>query len=370
MSVKIITRASDLAPFAAQWNALAAPFRTPVLSYEWVRTAAEISEQHGNVHVVLILEDEALVAAAALIAPRGGLSPALEFLGNPFCKLHEPCGFLYRDEAALAALLNAVIALGKPLKLDKLPNTPTIVEAFAGARRRTLSPSPKSARSLFVPREGEWAAFEASMSKSSRETLRRKRKQAEKFGPISFQNYAPDEAEFPALLKELIRIEASGWKGAAGTAIASNPYQRQFFETYGAAAAKLGIARVFVMRIGEEVAAVRLAIEYLNCLWELKIGFNDAFSKCSPGQVLTHETLRYVFEHGLDGHEFLGADEAWERVWTDTAREYLSFRLYPYSIAGLAGLGEHVGQAAWARARRALAKRAAPAASPAAPAEA
>ena len=365
MSVNIITRASELAPFAARWNALAAAFRTPVLSYEWVRSAAEISEQHGDLHIVLLFEGEALIAAAALIAPRGGFSPALEFLGNPFCKLHEPCGFLYRDEAALALLLNAVIALGKPLKLDKLPRTPAVAHAFAHARRRTFSPSPKIARSLFVPREGEWALFEASMSKSSRETLRRKRKQAEKLGPITFQSYAPDEAELPALLQDLIRIEGSGWKGAAGTAIASNPHQRRFFEIYGAVAAKLGIVRVFVMRIGEEVAAVRLAIEYLNCLWELKIGFNDAFSKCSPGQVLTHETLRYVFEHGLDGHEFLGADEAWERVWTDTAREYLSFRLYPYTLAGIAGLGEHVGQAALARVRRALAKRPAAAKPPA-----
>ncbi len=93
------------------------------------------------------------------------------------------------------------------------------------------------------------------------------------------------------------------------------------------------------MRINGEVAAERLAVEHAGRLWELKIGYNEKFRRCAPGLLLTHETLRYVFERGLKAYEFLGHEEDWERIWAaDNVHRYVSFRLYPLSVGGSLGL--------------------------------
>ena len=61
--------------------------------------------------------------------------------------------------------------------------------------------------------------------------------------------------------------------------------------------------------VDDTLAAVRMAVEVENTLWELKIGYDEQFAKWSPGVVLTHETIRHAFEHGLSGLEFLGRAE-------------------------------------------------------------
>jgi hypothetical protein len=57
----------------------------------------------------------------------------------------------------------------------------------------------------------------------------------------------------------------------------------------------------------------------------------------SPGIHLTHETLRWASEHGLEGCEFLGSEEDWQHTWPVEVHPYCSIVLYPWTLHGVLG---------------------------------
>ena len=89
------------------------------------------------------------------------------------------------------------------------------------------------------------------------------------------------------------------------------------------------------MRIGGKTVAMQIAIEASDRLWLLKIGYDEAYAKCSPGMLLMLETLQYAARKGLASYEFLGAAKDWTRRWTKTERNNVTIRIYPYTVKGL-----------------------------------
>ena len=61
---------------------------------------------------------------------------------------------------------------------------------------------------------------------------------------------------------------------------------------------------------------MQMAVEDGGGLWLLKIGYDRAYGRCSPGMLLMRETIRYAAEAGLGRYEFLGCSATWTRVWT------------------------------------------------------
>ena len=184
------------------------------------------------------------------------------------------------------------------------------------------------------------------MSKQSRTYIRRKRKAAEREGAVRVEVVAPLEAEVERHLAEFIRVEGAGWKSREGTSLQRDARMRRFCTGYAKAAARKAMLRMFFLRLGQHTVAARMAVEYGGRLWELKIGYDEKFSACSPGILLTHETLRWACEHRLIAHEFLGSAEPWQRWWPLELRHYQNVRLYPFSVAGCVALWQDAGRLA------------------------
>jgi CelD/BcsL family acetyltransferase involved in cellulose biosynthesis len=70
-------------------------------------------------------------------------------------------------------------------------------------------------------------------------------------------------------------------------------------------------------------------------LFLLRIGYDETFKNCSPGNLLRVESIRYATERGLRSYEFLGSDAAWTYTWTKTVRPMVSLEAYPASVRGL-----------------------------------
>src|SRR5205807_9829190 len=90
-----------------------------------------------------------------------------------------------------------------------------------------------------------------------------------------------------------------------------------------------------------------LGVESEGRFWLHKIGYDEAFAKCSPGMLLLRDTIRYAASRGLRSYEFLGAAEAWIRPWTDQLRRCVSIRAYPAGATGIAAFIADVLRAAW-----------------------
>ena len=122
---------------------------------------------------------------------------------------------------------------------------------------------------------------------------RRERKLINEHGAVfsclsSWQDVAP-------LLPRIYDVEASGWKGREGTAIKQRPETLNFYDTCVRHWAESNLLRLFTLSIRDEIAAFQINVLHGGVLTQLKVGYEEKFSKLSPGQVLQLQLLRWAF---------------------------------------------------------------------------
>lgn len=332
---------SDPAAFAAlkdDWNTLADRFATPLHRFEWFEAGWNAFGEGRKLATFVVRDGERVRAIAPLMVERASGFPRLIVIGN---ETAEPNAILYADDESLAALTNGIMRHRVPLWLNRVRDDSSemrSLQSATGARRGPFFANPRNTATARISVVEPWADFEKRMTAQSRQTLRRKLRMAERSGSVRLEVVAPDLASVDNQLQQVFEVESGGWKGRNGTAILSDPQIHRFYSEYGRKAAELGILRLHLLWVDDTLAAVRMAVEVENTLWELKIGYDEQFAKWSPGVVLTHETIRHAFEHGLSGLEFLGRAEYWQRHWPVETEACSAIRYYPLSISSIAAL--------------------------------
>ena len=324
MPARVLTTLDELDAVADLWPDEAAG--SPAQRFAWVRACAEALAD--ELHVVA-LED---LRAVAPMARRAG---ALELLGAR--DLYEPGDFIYADEEALEELTRELLDLKRPIVVHRTWADSPVEKALRRALR---------GRGLVLRREaGETpvlhlapAAVEDRFNSRRRGDIRRARRRAEELGSVSVEVLSPSPGEVGPLLDEIVAVEGAGWKGVRGTALSQDPRRRRFFDEYGSLAAAEKTLRIARLRIGDETAAVQLAVEHAGRLWLLKIGYDERFARCSPGTLLMLEAARWASERGLEAIELLGVREEWTRFWTEEGRRCVSLYAYPAGLGGARSL--------------------------------
>lgn len=355
LTVEVVTDLADFERLAAEWDALAdAASPSPLLRHAWLLTAARTFHPDAELAVVIARRGGRLAAAAPLVLDRSGVAPRLRLLGF---QTSEPEAFLHDDEIALAAVCRAVLAQGRPLLLLRLASDSLearLLSAHAGSRGFGVL-RPATSAYYFTTLQPDWADFEGSIASKKRSELRKLRRDLEKHGEVSFEMHRPADAEATLLLfDDLQRLEASGWKGRGGSDMLSRPALARFMADYACAAARQGMLRISVLRLGDEPVVVQMDIEHRGRLWGLKMGTDERWLKCGPGILSTHELCRWAIEQGLEGLEHLGRAEQWQRRWPHQVRECSTFRFYPRRLGAVLAFGVDAAEFA----RRAAAARA------------
>lgn len=349
MDVEVISDVGAFMNLEGEWNELAGrcPAPTPLLRHEWFAAAFDAFGEGCDLAIHAAREDGRLRAIGPFVIERG-LLPRLALLGY---QAYEPSGILHDCDEALQLVLRRLWARHLPVFMPLLARDSAEARATASTPLWRLQPPRRFRCSASAPLGPSWAAFEAQMSKQSRTYIRRKRKTAEREGAVRVEVVAPLENEVESHLAELIRVEGAGWKSREGTSLQRDERMRRLCTAYARAAARSAMLRMFFLRAGQKTMAARMAVEYSGELWEIKIGYDEKFSACSPGILLTHETLRWACEHGLTAHRFLGRAEPWQRWWPLELRYYQNIRLYPFSVPGCVALLRDAGHLATGRIR-------------------
>lgn len=331
--IKVITRLEEMRTISKQWRELAMRFESPLLQYEWFAACAATLLRSDQLRIVVNHCGEAIKGVAPLVLTRNAGHEQLEILGAR--ALNEPTGFIYESDESLQELTAAILALRKPLLLGRFRRDSPEINLLS--RQHTGKYFLRNdAGSPFINLRATWDEFLAGMSSDNRNHLRRKRKLLERKGKVSFGILSPELSRIEHSLEEIIRIEAAGWKGKHLTAMAFDRRLRCFFETYAREAGRQGLLRLSFLRIDRKAIAAQIAILHANRLWLLKVAYDEEWAKCSPGVLLTNETIRYACEQGLEGFEFLGHDEQWIHRWTRHTRPCVTFRSYPLSLTAMA----------------------------------
>jgi CelD/BcsL family acetyltransferase involved in cellulose biosynthesis len=276
----------------------------------WICSCLEAFPEPSNVLTV------GNAAAPDAIAPLVRGDHFLELAG--VLGAREPCDLLYRSRDALGALLEQVLRSGRPLALRRIPADSETIAAtreligWRGYVRVTDAPAHP-----VIELHDRWSEPGGGMSSSRRSALRRARRRAEQSGEVTFDLLRPTVEEVPELLDEAIAVEARSWKGEQDTAIASKPMWNVLFRRFGDRAAAQDRLRVQFMRIDGRAVAMQLCVEWKQCIWVFKIGYDAEYSKASPGQLLLAESVADAARRGLARYELLGEGEGWITAWTE-----------------------------------------------------
>lgn len=342
MKSYIITKYDALNAMQTEWNRLARPFENPLFNHEWFVSCAEAFYSEHDLRTVVIESLDGISAIAPLAAVKRNGIEWLEIIGSSM--LGEPGGFLYDNEESLYNLLIAVFDLRRPVLLNRIPYGTLLAKALKKAtkyRGFAVKRSSAGSRAVFIG--SDWDEYYRSLSPQRRYDIKRARGRAEVAGEVSVVVFCPEPDELVRHLKIAFRIEASGWKGIKGSSLMSNKEIGNFFSIYAARASKEKILRLCFLSVGEKAIAMQIGVEFADRLWVLKIGYDELWSRCSPGMLLTMEAIRYAFTKGLKSYEFLGSDEPWLRTWTGEKREFTSIGVYPFAPIGLFSFGVDAG---------------------------
>ena len=270
----------------------------------------------GEPRVIAVRDSGELAAVLPMHSRRGRLySPA---------NWHSPVfGPIAADERARDVLLKELFRQPHPsVELNLLDGNGDGLAAIAQVARREgrLVVSRGGLRSPFIDLVGDFDAYEQTLSRNLRKNLRRRRRQLEAAGDVSFDVHDGREG-LDERLEEAFRVEASGWKGLYGTAIASRDDTRRFYVDVARWAAARGWLRLSFLRLGGRPIACDYAIVHRGVWYTLKAGYDEAFSLFSPGSLLLREQLVHCFEGGLSRMELLAPDDSFKRSWTDRCGE-------------------------------------------------
>jgi CelD/BcsL family acetyltransferase involved in cellulose biosynthesis len=244
---------------------------------------------------------------------------------------HTPVvGAVAAEPAAKRALAGAVIASGARLVVPALEEGGATLDALTAAARgaRVKHVIEPAGESPIVELDGDWDSYRRETKSRWGAPLERwRRKMAREHRLEARIVEAP--ADLESELDRGLAVEASGWKGRAGTAITSSPGTERFYRRVAAEFAERGTLRLSSLVLDGEMVAFDLSLLHAGRLWLLKTGYDERFRRLGPGLVLRMWVIERCYELGLDAHELLGGDDAWKRKFATATRRQLSLRTYP-----------------------------------------
>ena len=290
---------SRLSEIAMEWRELAARALVPNAFYEpgfALAAAPAFGPDAGAVLVWSGTSPRRLLGLfpARIQARRYGMKlPVLVGWTHAFAPFGAPLVEREAAEPVIAAWLAYVAGDAKLpglLLLPYLPEQGPFAAMLASILRRASMPAAdfnRHHRALLAPPPTERAQYlSRALSAHKLKELRRVARRLGDHGALMFAA-ATEPHAVAAALDEFLTLEASGWKGKAGTAAAQHAAVSGFMKAaLGALAAEDKVAINRILFDGRAIAAA-ITLRSCDCAWFWKIAYDERFARYSPGVMLT-----------------------------------------------------------------------------------
>ncbi len=289
---------AQLEPIVDEWRQLAAGALEPNVFYEPAFALAAASVFGRGAGAVLVWSESALrrllgFFPARMQMRRYGLKlPVLVGWTHAYAPLSVPLVDREAAEPASAAWLahfNAKAELPGLVLLLFLPEQGPFAATLETILRRAQMPTAdfNRHRRAFLAPGGERSHYvERALGSRRLKELRGVGRRLADVGAVLFAS-AREPASIAAAIEDFFVVEASGWKGRAGTAAAGHENLRRFIRAATTALAAEG--KIWVNRILVDGRAIAAAIVLRSGggAWFWKIAYDEAFARFSPGVMLT-----------------------------------------------------------------------------------
>lgn len=340
----------------------AVPFQAPA----WVEAYAREWPQRGaaSLQVVTARRGGRLVALMPLALRTRRIGPLSLRFADALCNPHMPLCDITVDPAE-AAVVPALFdwVLGKSrLGIARLDFPGIADDAALGgwltqldARRHRTTRTSEAAR---IDTRMDYDSLIKAVSSKHRSNLSRSTKRAEAIGPLRYEVYT-GEAMLAQGWPLLLEIEASGWKGRAGTAIGNDAGLQRFYRAAAEGLGASGHCSISVLWFGDRPAAAGLLLAGGRAVYGHKIGYREEWAAMGPGHLLVREIVQRACNDPAIDAVSLVLHPPWSDVWRPSLTPVTHHSLFGRGLVAAA-----LWQATQLKARRAAAASAA--ASPAA----
>jgi hypothetical protein len=338
IELAVIRDIDSLEPFADAWNRLAsrAPQKIPMLSHAYIITYFEhFLEPDESWFCIMALRGEELLGVLpATITPARYAGVERPLLRAPFNMHIASVDFLVSEEMdhqVVSLLLNGLkkeSAKYFALELRRIPASSPTISALAGRVPGSTVIKEFNGRGSFIDTMGSFEEYQAGLKHNFRRNLTKARNKISKLPDLKTVFLSGEDAD-PDEIDTLMKVEAAGWKGRAGTAIISSNTTQAFYSDLARRLAKLGWLEWHILYTDDRPIAMHLAMKIDRTLVINKIGFDEEFSRCAPGNILFEQTVRRAFESDDTDEIDCITDMSWHDNWQVIKKDFYDLWIYP-----------------------------------------
>ncbi len=179
------------------------------------------------------------------------------------------------------------------------------------------------------------------LSKNFRANLRKARNKLAELSDVEYVEVHQGPGLRQAFT-QFLEVEASGWKGqdGTGTAIRVQPDVLRFYENLLDRFGPLGGCRIHLLRADGRCLAGQFCLVVADTLYVLKIGYDEAYARCAPGNMLLERVLQTCSrpESGIHVVSLVTARE-WHQNWRPRCWPVSQAWVFNTTMAGLTAYG-------------------------------
>ena len=225
---------------------------------------------------------------------------------HPFAPLGTPLVHREFAEPVIAAWLDHVArdpALPGLMLMPFLGETgafATVLDAVVDRRDMVSAAFDRHERALLAPGADRTGYIAWAVAAKKRKEFARQWRRLEDHGTVTVER---DDGphRVAAALEDFLVIEASGWKGRAGTAAANDDGIRRFLTRAVMDLAAEQRASVYRLISGERAIAAAITLRSGSTAWCWKIAYDENYARYSPGaQLLLRVTEDLLHEPGIE----------------------------------------------------------------------
>jgi CelD/BcsL family acetyltransferase involved in cellulose biosynthesis len=178
--------------------------------------------------------------------------------------------------------------------------------------------------SPYVTISGTYEDYLRRLKKKNRHGFERNWRRLSEKHTVTFGSRKPMDAKDDEF-REFIRLGKTRWEGSDIESVLSDPNMVKLMELAVTSLAREGIPTLHYLKEGDRTIAVGLGFEYLNRYLCYLSGFDQEFSKYSPGSLLALKVLELCYSNGLKEVDFLRGAEAYKYRFDAVDRKLIHF---------------------------------------------
>lgn len=153
-------------------------------------------------------------------------------------------------------------------------------------------------RAMLASDQSPEAYFEATLSGKKRKELRRQANRLGELGKVTIRRQRTGQG-LDKWIDQFLALEHSGWKGAAGSALASHRATAELFHDALHGAAERGKLERLTLSLDREPIAMLASFLTPPGAFSFKTAFDERYARFSPGVLLQRENLDILADRSI-----------------------------------------------------------------------